>query len=123
MRGDPYAEEREVDADLYGDTGVLGLWYPCRMCVFDVNVVDTDAASYYGRHPKKSCLKMSGKKRANVLRLYLRDDDTSRRLCSLWMGIWERRKIQQLRNWMPPCWKYGIGNNQKHAGMYRPIST
>ena len=51
--GDPYAEESEVGADLSGDTAVLRLWGPCRMCVFCIHVVDKYAASYDGRDPHK----------------------------------------------------------------------
>ena len=50
-RGYPYAEESEVGADLHGYTEVLGFSGPRQMCFFDVHVVYTDAASYYGRHP------------------------------------------------------------------------
>ena len=41
-RGYPYAEESEVGADLYEDTGVLGFCPPRRMCAFNDRVVDTD---------------------------------------------------------------------------------
>ena len=51
-RGVPYAEENTVGADLCGDTGVIGLWGPCSMCVFNVRVVDTDKVSYHGIHWK-----------------------------------------------------------------------
>ena len=37
-RGYPYAEEIEVGSDVCGDTGVLGLWSPCRMYVFDLSM-------------------------------------------------------------------------------------
>ena len=33
--------------------GVLGLWYPFSMCVFDIRVFDTGAALYDGIHPHK----------------------------------------------------------------------
>ena len=46
--GYPYAENTDVGADLWGYTGVLGFWYPRRMCVFDVRVVDTDEDTYVG---------------------------------------------------------------------------
>ena len=52
-RGEPYAEESEVGADLCGDMGLLGFRPPCKMCVFDVHNVDTYAASYDGRRPDK----------------------------------------------------------------------
>ena len=42
-RGYPYSEERKVGAYLHGDTGVISFWDPLRMCVFEVNVVETDA--------------------------------------------------------------------------------
>ena len=62
-RGDPYAEEIEVGDDLHGNTEVLGLWDTHRMCVFDARIFDTDAVSYDGSHPQKSCLRTSGAKR------------------------------------------------------------
>ena len=46
-------EDREFGTDLNWDTGVLGLWYPCRMCVFDVNIVNIDAEYYDVRYPLK----------------------------------------------------------------------
>ena len=42
-RGDPYAEESEVETGIHGDVGVLGFWYPRSMCIFEVIDVDTDA--------------------------------------------------------------------------------
>ena len=42
-REDPYSGESKVGADFRGDTGVLGLWAPCCMCVFNISVVDTDS--------------------------------------------------------------------------------
>ena len=52
-RGDHYAEVSEVGADLCGDMGVIIFWYPHSMCVFDISAVETDAAYYDGRHPRK----------------------------------------------------------------------
>ena len=52
-RGDPYAEQIKVIADLCGDTGVLGFWASNIICVFDVRVVGSDAGFYDGRHPHK----------------------------------------------------------------------
>ena len=52
-RGDPYAEENKVVADLCGDTRIIGFWDPLRVCVFGILIFDTDADSYYGRHPQK----------------------------------------------------------------------
>ena len=84
--GDTYMEESKVGSELNGDIGVLGLWDPRRMCVFNVCVVDTDLEYYYGIHLQKSCLSMSGTKRENILRIYLRDNAPPRRLCYLWTG-------------------------------------
>ena len=49
-RGDTYAEESEVGADLHGDTGELAYWAPRRMCAFNVSAVDIGAKSYDGRN-------------------------------------------------------------------------
>ena len=43
----------EVGTDIRGDNGVLGFWYPIRMCVFDVCVVETDAYTYAVTQPHK----------------------------------------------------------------------
>ena len=45
-RRDLYTEDVKVGDDIYGDTGVLVLWDPCSVCIFDVPVVDTGAAFY-----------------------------------------------------------------------------
>ena len=50
---DPCTEDMEVGADLRGDTSFLSFWYPRRMCVFDIRVVDTDADTYVGTQPHK----------------------------------------------------------------------
>ena len=42
-----------LENDLHGDTGVLVLVPPCRMCVFNVHIVETDAEYYDGKHPPK----------------------------------------------------------------------
>ena len=39
-RRNPYMKESEVVSDLHGDMGVIGFWYPCRKCFFDIQVVD-----------------------------------------------------------------------------------
>ena len=49
-KGDNYAEESEVGAELRGDTGVLVFWALHRMCVFEIFVVDTNEESYEGKH-------------------------------------------------------------------------
>ena len=49
QEGYPYADMSKVGDDLRGDTGVLGLWSLCMMCVFCV--VDRDTVSYEGKHP------------------------------------------------------------------------
>ena len=56
------------------------------MYALEVRVFDTDAASYYGRHPNKYCLIMSVAKSANILMLAFSDNATSQHLCSQWMG-------------------------------------
>ena len=45
--------ESGVGTDFHRDTVVIEFWAPRRMCVFDILIFDTDAASYYGRHPQK----------------------------------------------------------------------
>ena len=49
-RGGTYMKEREIGTDLCGDILLIGFWYPRRMCVFNVCVVDTDTESYDGRY-------------------------------------------------------------------------
>ena len=39
-----------VGDDLCGDTGVLSVLVPHRMCVFNIYIVDTDENSYDGIH-------------------------------------------------------------------------
>ena len=52
-RRNPYMKESEVVSDLHGDMGVIGFWYSCRKCFFDIQVVDICSEYYYGRHPNK----------------------------------------------------------------------
>ena len=71
--GDPYADECEVGADLFGDTGFLGFWDPFSICVFDIHVVEDTHTKYF--------ISMNGAIRSNILRLSLRDYVTSCYLC------------------------------------------
>ena len=43
---DTYVEEREVGSDTHGYMSVIGLWGTCRICAFNIYVVDTYAESY-----------------------------------------------------------------------------
>ena len=52
-RGDTYAEESEVGAELYEYKGVIWLWAPRIMYVFEIWVVNTEVAYYDGRHSQK----------------------------------------------------------------------
>ena len=56
------------------------------MFVFDVQVVDTEAASYDGRHPQHILSHPEQHKRENISRLDLRDSTTSLHFCSQWTG-------------------------------------
>ena len=49
--GDTYTNLTEVDDYICGDTGVLGLWDLCRMCIFDVCIVNTDKLYYEEKNP------------------------------------------------------------------------
>ena len=53
-RGDLYAEEIEVGSDLRGDSIVMEFLPHHIIFFFNIQVVNTDAESYDGRHPKKS---------------------------------------------------------------------
>ena len=108
-----------VGDDLCGDTGVLSVLVPHRMCVFNIYIVDTDENSYDGIHTQFFCLSTSGTKRPNILSLDLSNDSTSRRLCSLWMRLGGRRKRFQLNNWLLPCKSNETVNTWQHVGMYR----
>ena len=55
-RGYTYTEDVEVGTNLCGDTCVIGLCYPRRMCIFDVHVIDTNKESYEGRNPHRIML-------------------------------------------------------------------
>ena len=122
-RGNTYMRESKVGADLHGYMEVLGVWYPNRMCVFNIYFVDTDISSYYGRHPKQSCPITSSVKRADILRLDLRYDATSRRLCYHYMGLWGRGQRRQKINCLLTCQINGIGNTWQRAGMCRTVSN
>ena len=76
-----------------------------------------------GETIKKSCLSTSGAKRENILRLDLREDATSYRLCYQWMGWQGRIHMHQLRKWLLPCRPNGKCNTQKYVGMSSPVYT
>ena len=92
-----------VGTELRGYTGVIGLWDPCRISVFNVCVVDTDVEHYDGYTHTKSCLRTSSIERANILRLALIYDGTSHRFCSQWTRRWGSRKRWQLINCIMTC--------------------
>ena len=91
------------------------------MCVFDFRIFDTNKSSYDGRQPQKSCLRISGSKIANILRLYLRDSATSSFVLPVDRVTEEEIKgaTMQLSAYLS---KNGIKNNRKHMGIPGTIS-
>ena len=47
--------------------GVLGVWDPRRMCVFDVHDVETNAVSYDVRHPHKILYRHKQRKKGKYI--------------------------------------------------------
>ena len=76
MRGYPYAKESEVGANLREDMEVIG--FCSHNGIFSLTFTLLTQA----QHPimvynhKKLCLRKSGAKRVNILRIELRDDVT-----------------------------------------------
>ena len=70
-------KESDVGTDLHGDKGVLVLWDPCMIYVFDVHIVRIYKTSIRGGNHTPSCINTSIAKRVNILRLFLRDNATS----------------------------------------------
>ena len=58
-------------ANLHGDTGVIGFWYPRRMCVFGVRAVDIDSASYGGKHPHGILYQHERRKKGKYIESFL----------------------------------------------------
>ena len=106
----------------------VGIWdclvsVPHVRCVSSTFIMLTHMQHHMmGDAQTKSCLSTSGAKRANILRLALRDDATSRHLCSLRTGWWGRRRRRQLSNWLLPCLTNGAGNTRQHVGMSGSVS-
>ena len=74
---DPYKEESGVGTDVHGDTCVIVLWSPVGY--ISLTFVLLTQLHHYMRvdTTPTSCLRKSGSKRANILRLYLRYNTTS----------------------------------------------
>ena len=69
--GYTYTEESEVGAYLQGYMGVIELWSPRRICVFDVYVVNTDQESYDWRHPCKILSQKERRKKGKYIETHV----------------------------------------------------
>ena len=90
--------ESGVGSDLCGDTGILGFWDPSRICVFNVCVVETDTASYDGRHLQKILSKHELRKKGKCIEACLERQCHFMPLVLSVDGVTVRDKSQQQNN-------------------------
>ena len=104
--------------------GVVCFRFPHRICAFDINVVGTDTASFYGRHRHKILSEKYWRQKGKYIEACLERWFHFVLLVLSVDGVMGGgRQRQQLRNWFIPCWKFLTCNIRQHSGMFRPVST
>ena len=121
-RGDPYVEESGFGSDIRGYTRVISFCYPCSICIFKFRAVDTESASYHGRHPQRILSQHEHRKKVKYIEAFLE------RRCHLTIPAFSVDEVMgkdtktETKKLSADLSKNGTGNTWQHSVMYDPVS-